>query len=161
MGMRNYLIEGVSGSGKTPVCDELERRGYHSVHGDRVLAYQGDPKTGRPLPGFSHENHIWDIKILKSLVSDKTYTNSFFCGGSRNFNDFVRLFDLVFVLEVNQSTLIRRLNVRSTDEWGGRKSERELILRLHATKEDLPKDGIKIDASAPINKVVDEILKKI
>lgn len=51
--------------------------------------------------------------------------------------------------------------MRSTDEWGGRKSERELILRLHATKEDLPKDGIKIDASAPINKVVDEILKKI
>ncbi len=31
MGVRNYLIEGVSGTGKTSVCDELRRRGYHSA----------------------------------------------------------------------------------------------------------------------------------
>ncbi len=31
MGVRNYLIEGVSGAGKTSVCDELRRRGYHSA----------------------------------------------------------------------------------------------------------------------------------
>ena len=28
MGKRNYLIEGVSGTGKTSVCHELRRRGY-------------------------------------------------------------------------------------------------------------------------------------
>jgi hypothetical protein len=44
MGIRNYLIEGVSGTGKTSVCDELQRRGYHAIHGDRELAYQGDPE---------------------------------------------------------------------------------------------------------------------
>jgi broad-specificity NMP kinase len=58
MGVKNYLIEGVSGTGKTSVCDELRRRGYHSIHGDRDLAYQGDPKTGGPLDGFAHEHHI-------------------------------------------------------------------------------------------------------
>lgn len=46
MGARNYLIEGLSGTGKTSVCDELQRRGYHAIHGDRELAYQGDPETG-------------------------------------------------------------------------------------------------------------------
>jgi hypothetical protein len=46
MGMRNYLIEGVSGTGKTSVCNELQRRGYHAINGDRELAYQGDPETG-------------------------------------------------------------------------------------------------------------------
>ena len=35
MGKRNYLIEGVSGSGKTSVATELQRRGYHALHGDR------------------------------------------------------------------------------------------------------------------------------
>ena len=48
MGIRNYLIEGVSGTGKTSVCNELQRRGYHAIHGDRELAYQGDPETGEP-----------------------------------------------------------------------------------------------------------------
>jgi predicted ATPase len=31
MGIRNYLIEGVSGTGKTSVCNELQRRGYHAI----------------------------------------------------------------------------------------------------------------------------------
>ena len=34
MGIRNYLIEGVSGTGKTSVCKELRRRGYHAINGD-------------------------------------------------------------------------------------------------------------------------------
>ena len=50
MGMRNYLIEGVSGTGKTSVCKELKRRGYHAINGDNELAYQGDPETASREP---------------------------------------------------------------------------------------------------------------
>ena len=46
MGVKDYLIEGVSCTGKTTVCNELQKRGYHAIHGDRQLAYQGDPETG-------------------------------------------------------------------------------------------------------------------
>ncbi|WP_219845393.1 AAA family ATPase [Paenibacillus sp. AR247] len=35
MGIRNYLIEGGSGTGKTSVCKELQRRGYHAIQGDQ------------------------------------------------------------------------------------------------------------------------------
>jgi len=38
VGVRNFLIEGVSGTGKTSVCGELKRRGYHAINGDRELA---------------------------------------------------------------------------------------------------------------------------
>ena len=55
MGRRNYLIDGVSGAGKTAVCTELQRRGYHAIHGDRELAYQGDPETGQPTATLKHE----------------------------------------------------------------------------------------------------------
>ncbi len=59
MGVRNYLIEGVSGTGKTTVCDELLRRCYDAINGDRELAYRGDPKTGEPLEGFGQgEDHL-------------------------------------------------------------------------------------------------------
>jgi hypothetical protein len=60
VGMQNYLIEGVSGTGKTSVCQELRRRGFHSINGDTDLAYQGDPETGEPTDDApSHWHHIW------------------------------------------------------------------------------------------------------
>ncbi|WP_342240368.1 AAA family ATPase [Inquilinus sp. OTU3971] len=160
MGVRNYLIEGVSGTGKTSVCEELRRRGYHAINGDRELSYQGDPETGEPLDGFVHEHHIWDVDKVKSLVADQCNAISFFCGGSRNFPRFIDLFDGVFVLEVDVDTLNRRLAGRPEDEWGGKSSERELIARLHATKEDVPKNAVSIDATAPLARVVDDILSK-
>jgi broad-specificity NMP kinase len=160
MGVRNYLIEGVSGTGKTSVCDELQRRGYHSVHGDRELAYRGDPETGEPRDGFAHEHHIWHVDKVKALVANHAEPVTFFCGGSRNFNKFIDLFDGVFVLEIDLETLNRRLDERPDSEWGGGKApEREQVWRSHQTKEDVPKNGISIDATAPLSEVVDEILR--
>src|SRR4026208_566007 len=99
MGRRNYLIEGLSGTGKTSVCEELQRRGYHAVHGDRELAYQGDPATGTPIDGFASlndeararfisqdlaplddnarvrfisEHHIWHVDKVRTLLADQT-----------------------------------------------------------------------------------------
>jgi hypothetical protein len=45
-------------------------------------------------------------------------------------------------------------------DFGGKPEERELIARLYATKEDVPKNAISIDTSAPIARVVDDILSK-
>lgn len=161
LGIRNYLIEGVSGTGKTSVCTELQRRGYHVIHGDRELAYQGDPETGDPTDGFSHEHHIWHVDKVKALIAKQDEAVTFFCGGSRNFSKFIDLFDGVFVLEIDLDTLNRRLDERPKNEWGGKQTERELIVRLHQTKEDIPKNGIIIDATAPIAHVVDEIVRHI
>ncbi|TIX91366.1 AAA family ATPase [Rhizobium sp. P44RR-XXIV] len=171
MGVRNYLIEGVSGTGKTSVATELQKRGYHAIHGDRELAYQGDPRTGEPLDdtthqqgalniAFGHEHHLWNIDKVKSLVADRSHSVSFFCGGSRNFQSFIDLFDQVFVLDVDLDTLNRRLASRPADEFGGKAAERELIVRLHAAKDDIPKNATAIDATAPLVTVVDEILSK-
>jgi len=161
MGIRNYLIEGVSGTGKTSVCNELQRRGYHAIHGDRELAYQGDPETGEPTDGFAHEHHIWHVDKVKALMANQDEAVTFFCGGSRNFAKFIDLFDGVFVLEVDLDTLNRRLDERPDSEWGsGKPTGRELIARLHQTKEDIPKNGISIDATAPVARVVDEIVRQ-
>lgn len=159
MGVRNYLVEGVSGTGKTSVCAELNRRGYHAINGDRELAYQGDPETGEVREGASHEHHIWDVGRVQDLVADQNERVTFFCGGSRNFSNFIDLFDETFVLDVDRDTLHRRLDQRPQDDWGSRQSERDLIVRLHRTKDDIPRTGIVIDATPPIADVVDEILR--
>jgi thymidylate kinase len=158
MGIRNYLIEGVSCTGKTTVCHELRERGYHAINGDTDLAYQGDPASGEPIAGHAHEHHIWDVGKVKALVADKTHDTSFFCGGLRNFTQFIQLFDRVFILEIDLDTLNWRLAGRPEDEWGGKPAERQLVRRLHATGEDLPKGAVPIDATAPLQCVVDEIL---
>lgn len=110
MGVRNYLVEGVSGTGKTSVCRELNRRGYHAINGDRDLAYQGDPETGEAIDSATHEHHIWDVSRVQALVADQHEPVTFFCGGSRNFLRFIDLFDEVFVLDVDLDTLHRRLD---------------------------------------------------
>jgi gluconate kinase len=161
MGVKNYLIDGVSCTGKTTVCDELQRRGYHAIHGDRELAYWGDLKTGEPVDGSAdeHRTWIWDVEKVRALVADQNHAATFFCGGSRNSDRFIGLFDDVFVLEIDLDTLNRRLAARPENEWGGTASEGESFARLqHATKEGLPENAILIDATAPITSVVDTIL---
>lgn len=160
MGRRNFLVEGVSGSGKTSVCHELRRRGHHALNGDTELAYQGDPATGEPTDVPSHWHHLWRRDDVERLVADQREPVTFFCGGSRNVRTFQHLFDAVFVLQVDRDTLVRRLERRSPDEFGGRDAERDLVLRLHETGEDAPEDGIPIDATAPLAQVVDEILRR-
>jgi broad-specificity NMP kinase len=161
MGVKNYLVEGVSCTGKTSVAEELERRGYHAVHGDRVLSYRGDPKTGEPVEGAAYEHWIWDVDKVKAIVADSSHAASFLCGGSRNWHRFIDLFDAVFVLEVDLDTLNRRLAARPDDEWGGLAIEGASNARIqHELKEDIPKNAIIIDSTAPLMGVVDEILEK-
>jgi predicted ATPase len=92
VGIRNYLIEGVSGTGKTSACKELQRRGYHAINGDNELAYQGDPETGKPTDSHAHEHHVWHVDKVKALVASQDEALTFFCGGSRNLSKFIHLF---------------------------------------------------------------------
>lgn len=165
MGIKNYLIEGVSCAGKTTVCDELQRRGYQAIHGDRELAYFGDRRSGEPVTADTPDEHrawIWDLEKIRALIADQTQPLTFLCGGSRNSERFIGLLDGVFVLEIDLETLNRRLAARPKDEWGGTASEGEAFARFqHATKAYLPEGGISIDATEPILSVVNSILAHI
>ncbi len=170
MGKRNYLVEGVSGAGKTAVATELQRRGYQAIHGDRELVYCGDPETDLPIDPemdiptviWMSKHWIWNVEKVKAYIANQDEAVTFFCGASRNFFKFIDLLNGVFVLDVDLGTMKRRIDERvalDPTDFGGKPEERELTVRLHQTKEDIPKNGIIIDATVPLVRVVDDILR--
>jgi hypothetical protein len=60
MAKRNYLVEGLSGAGKSSVYEELIRRGYKAISTDRAWAYHADPDTGLPGRPIRHDTFMWD-----------------------------------------------------------------------------------------------------
>jgi hypothetical protein len=108
----------------------------------------------------SHWHHLWRMDAVRALVAGQNERFTFFCGGSRNFSKFVDLFDAMFVLEIDLDTLNRRLDQRPEGEFGAQQSDRDLIVRLHRTKEDTPENGVVIDATAPLADVVGEIIRR-
>lgn len=135
------------------------------MDGDRELAYQGDPVTGLRVEGVTgtdaHRHHLWDVERVRALVAEDTVPVTFFCGGSRNVGAFIDLFDAVFVLTIDLDTLRGRLDQRAADDWAGRgkTAERALVEELHASGADTPA-GTPIDATRPLQAVVDEILRR-
>lgn len=66
--------------------------------------------------------------------------------------------DAVFILNVDEETLTRRLSMRESDEFGGQPHERDIVLHLRASGEDMPVGGHRIDATCPVSEVTDAIL---
>ena len=109
------------------------------------------------------EHQIWDVEKVKAYIASQDEAVTFFCGGSRNSSKFVDLLDGVFVLEVDLETMNRRIDERvavDPTDFGATPEERDLIARLFATKEDVPRTAMSIDATAPLGRVVDEILAR-
>lgn len=165
MGLKNYLIDGGSGTGKTSVCNELQRRGYQAIHGDRELKLP--PKPGETIdglvPGYDLPP-LWDLAKVNSLIENHDHAVTFFCGGCSNPLDFVDRLDGVFVLEVNDlNTIMKRIDERviaDPTDWGGKQEERDIIIKAHQAKKAVPAE-CAIDATAPLASVVDEILRRV
>ncbi len=115
MGVRNYLIEGLSGAGKTTVAEELQRRmPYPRRPAIRLLRRSRDRRTrwiGRLLTARTTRwRGVAGIGSGRSNGSGRadrrpgSHPISFFCGGSRNRHHFIALFDKVFVLEADAAT---------------------------------------------------------
>jgi hypothetical protein len=139
----------------------LQRWGYQAIHGDREL--RGDPEPDEATIDLDLPP-IWDVAKVKALLANQDEAITFFCGGCRNSSEFIDLLDGVFVLEVDDlDTVMRRIDQRvlvDPGDWGGTQEEREIIMRLHHTKQGIA-PGCAIDASAPLECVVDEILRRV
>jgi hypothetical protein len=158
MAKRNYLVEGLSGVGKSSVYDELMRRGYEAISTDRAWAYYADPDTCIPGGPVGHDTWVWDpLEAVRELESPEPEV-LFVCGSSRNRDRFLPYFTKVFNLRIDDDTMRRRLEARTDDDWPLGADGVELMLELNRRGERLA-GAIDIDATRPLDQVVDELLR--
>ena len=118
MAKRNYLVEGLSGAGKSSVYEELIQRGYKAISTDRAWKYYADPDTGLRGGPIHSDNSMWDHqKALNELASPEPEV-LFVCGSSRNRDRFLPYFTKIFNLRIDDDTMRRRLQERTNNDFG-------------------------------------------
>ena len=158
MAKRNYLVEGLSGAGKSSVYEELIRRGYKAISTDRAWSYHADPDTGLPGGPIHHDNFMWDQQKAVSELESPKPELLFVCGSSRNRDRFLPYFTKIFNLRIDDDTMRRRLQERTDDDWLLGQEGVERMLRLNRSDEK-PAGATDVDATQPLNQVVDELLR--
>jgi len=158
MAKRNYLVEGLSGTGKSSVYEELIRRGYEAISTDRAWSFSADPDTGLPGGPIGHDTWMWDQQRVVSELESPEPEVLFVCGSSRNRDHFLAHFTKIFNLRIDDDTMRRRLQERTDDDWPLGQEGVELMLELNRSDEG-PAGAIDVDATQPLNQVVDEVLR--
>ncbi|MES2087520.1 MAG: AAA family ATPase [Patescibacteria group bacterium] len=160
--MKTYLIEGLSGTGKTTVCAELNKRNYTAVDADEVFAHFVDPKTG--LHSDEKTTHwMWEEEKFNTIVKQERDGQLFVCGGATNQENFKHHFDKIFTLHVDDNVLKDRLLHRTNNDYGKdpKELEQQLEWNKGAVQHSRHRGTTLIDATKPISDVVDEILKNL
>jgi hypothetical protein len=164
------LVDGLSGAGKSSVYEELIRRGYPAISTDRAWGYDADPDTGLPGGPDTFDTWMWDRQKAVSELESPDPDVLFVCGSSRNRDDFLPYFTKVFNLRIDDDTMRRRLQERVVNDVGKlppsnermwtpmEPEEVERMLELNRSDEK-PAGAIDLDATQPLNEVVDELLR--
>ncbi len=169
--MALIYITGAPGSGKTSLQKELQSRGYethdlddHSLGGpynkstNKLVVI---PPTDKRTPEWFDE-HEWRIypEAIKDLKEQAAAKDIFICGVAASDGDILPLFDKIFYLDIDDSTLKERLSSRSDNDYGQNDFEvSEIITRKHGLDSKYAgQDAIHINATQSIDKVADDIL---
>lgn len=168
--MSAVLITGCSGAGKTTIAPVLARRGLAAIDAD------GDPLLARSVdaagnvveeepeePDFawlSRHSWSWNPARLDELIRAAAPATLYVCGGAANELELADRFTHVFLLEIDEPTMLARVDSRQNNEWGRIGDTREHLRRfLPGYQARLRAFGaIPIDATQPLGHVVDAIL---
>jgi dephospho-CoA kinase len=170
--MALIFVTGISTSGKSTIVKELVTRGYEAYdteHNGHSAWF--NKKTGKVVAVFGQvpertqqwlDQHEWNIDAewVKQMAAKAKNKTIFLCGGAHNKLEVRQLCDKVIWLKVDEKTIRKRVNIPRDHDFGTK--EHELIGTIKWNKinekEFQSYGAIMIDATQPLNKVVDKIL---
>jgi len=166
--MSAVQITGCSGAGKTTIAAELARQGLTCIDADddpflaRSVDAAGnvvEEPEAPDLAWLSRHYWAWDPARLDELIAAAAPATLYVCGGAANELELADRFTHVFLLEIDEPTMLARLDTRQDNEWGRAGDSREYIRRLRPGYQGRLRafGAIPIDARQPLNKVADAI----
>jgi adenylate kinase family enzyme len=169
--MSAVQIAGCSGAGKTTIAAVLARRGLAAIDADddpllaRTVDAAGKVVEDEPKePDFawlSRHSWAWDPARLDELIRTAAPATLYVCGGADNQLELADRFTQVFLLEIDEPTMLARLDARRDyHDWGRIGDTREYLRRKLPELQDRLRafGAIPIDARQPLDQVVDAIL---
>src|SRR5271169_3890257 len=167
--MSAVMITGCSGAGKTTIAAVLARRGLAAIDADddpllaRSVDAAGHVADEPEEPDFawlSQHSWAWNPARLDELIRAAAPATLYVCGGADNQLELAGRFTQVFLLEIDERTMLARIDARQDNDWGRIGDTREYLRRkLPELQDRLRASGaIPIDARQPLDQVVDAIL---
>jgi shikimate kinase len=166
--MSAIQITGCSGAGKSAIAAMLARRGLAAIDADEdeLLARSVDragnvvEEPAEPdLDWLAEHFWAWDPGRLDELIAAGPVT-LYVCGGAANELELADRFSHVFLLEIDEATMLARVDTRPGNDWGRVGDTREHLRRfLPGYQAGLRAVGaIPVDATKPLDQVVNAIL---
>jgi adenylate kinase family enzyme len=168
--MSAVQITGCSGAGKTTIAAELARQGLTCIDADEdALLARSVDAAGRvveeepeapDLAWLARHYWAWDPGRLDELIAAAAPATLYVCGGAANELELADRFTHVFLLEIDEPTMLARVDAREDNDWGRIGDTREHLRRfLPGYQARLRAAGaIPIDARQPLDQVIGEIL---
>ena len=162
-------ITGCSGAGKPTIAAVLARRGLAAIDADddpllaRSVDASGNIAEEPEEPGIawlSQHCWAWNPARLDELIQAAAPATLYVCGGADNEQELADRFTQVFLLEIDEPTMLARIDARQNNDWGRIGDTREYLCRkLPELQARLRAFGaVPIDARQPLDQVVEAIL---
>jgi adenylate kinase family enzyme len=172
--MSAVQIAGCSGAGKSAAAAVLARRGLVAIDSDDDLflarfvdadgAVVAEAPAAPDLAWLARHSWAWDPARLDELIQDAAPATLYVCGGADNEQELAGRFTQVFLLEIDEPTMLARLDARRDyHDWGHIGDTRQYLRRkLPELQHRLRESGaIGVDARQPLDQVVDAILSRL
>ena len=143
-------MTGMSGVGKSTALAELAKRGCQVVETDDAPWSEWSEAAG---------GYVWREDLILELLSRDDGPALYVSGTVSNQGRFYSQFDAVVLLSAPVDVLLRRIETRTSNQYGKTAEERALILSQVAEVEPLLRATCthELDATQPIGQVVAQL----
>jgi dephospho-CoA kinase len=166
------IISGVSGSGKTTICNELKRYGYKAIDLDEIerLYVIKHVPSGKIIPGplvLNQETVKQHVMIcsyseLKKIILENSDNLVFYCGNLLEPDHLYSMFKKIYLLKVSDKLQIDRLQTRPGNFWQDVEVQKWLLTcKIELEHIICQQNPILINADRDIEEILEDILQTI
>ena len=164
--MKRVLLTGMSGTGKSSVIAALAARGYKAVDLDTDEWSEWvtvDGEADEKAEAWRNRDWMWREARVRDLLSSHRAGTLFVSGTSANQGQLYPLLECVILLSAPAPVIVQRLATRTNNPYGKHPDELARVLGHIETVEPLLRRRAthEVDTSAPLEEVVDTILRLV